>query len=176
MCLAALCIHSTVALTGGDVVTIVAGIMDGVIHKDDLAELQTCMTGADSLTDEFESAVADFEAGGIQGITQGIMEVAQIFNDLPQDLGNCVSISDDLSKLGDQLKIFLQPTLLIKTVSYNLVWHYSEINGDIQTALTDYNSMDYFGFGEQLGEALVLATQQWVKWLIINYYLHKNVH
>ena len=160
-CLAtSLFVHSTVALTGGNVVEIIAGIMDGVIHKDDLAELQQCMTGADSLTDEFETAVADFEQGGISGITGGIMEISTIFNELPQDLGNCVSIQDDLSKLGDQLKIFLQPTLLIKTVSYNLVWYFSEINGDISAALADYNNQDFFGFGEQLGEALVLATKQ----------------
>ena len=40
LCLGALLLNSTFALTGGDVVKIVAGIMDGVIHKDDLQVLQ----------------------------------------------------------------------------------------------------------------------------------------
>ncbi len=93
VCLAtSLFVHSTVALTGGNVIEIIAGIMDGVIHKDDLAELQQSMTGADSLTDEFETAVSDFEQGGISGITGGIMEIATVFSELPQDLGNCVTI------------------------------------------------------------------------------------
>ena len=118
------------------------------------------MVGADQLTQEFENAVADFEEGGITGYTNGIMEIGKIFNELPQDLGNCEAISDDLSKLGDWAKIFLHPIDLAKIVSYNLVWNYNEINSDIQAAMIDYNEEKYFEFGENLGEALVLATKQ----------------
>ncbi|CDW82544.1 UNKNOWN [Stylonychia lemnae] len=150
----------TYALTGSQVIEIVAGMMDGVIHKDDLAELQACMQGADQLTDEFDTAVSDFEQGGITGYTSAIEVVAQIINQLPQDLNQCTSIDGDLSKLGDWAKIFLQPTVLLERVSYNLLVHFSEINGDIQTALTDYKSQQFFNFGEVMGEALVLATQE----------------
>ena len=53
LCLGALLIQTSFALTGSEVIEIVAGIMDGVIHKDDLHELQQCMVGADQLTQEF---------------------------------------------------------------------------------------------------------------------------
>ena len=157
---ASVAVQSTYALTGTDVIKITAGIMDGVIHKDDLSELLSCMSGADQLTDEFESVVNDFKTGGISGYTNGIEVMAQIINELPNDLTQCTSISDDLSKLGTWASIFLHPTILLPRVSYNLLWHYSEINGDIQSALTDWDNSDYFNFGEQVGEALVLATKQ----------------
>ena len=148
------------ALTGSDVVNIVGGLVQGIIQKDDLSILQQCMQNAETLTTEIEVAVADFEKGGLEGYAQGLMEVSKIFKEIPQDLANCQAMGSDLTKLEEWAKIFLTPTTLIKVVSGNLIWHYKEITTDISNAVADYNAAKYFEFGEQLGEALVVATKQ----------------
>lgn len=41
------------------------------------------MNGAQELSDNFQRAVANFKEGGITGYTEGIMEIANIVNELP---------------------------------------------------------------------------------------------
>lgn len=132
---ASMAVHTTYALSGTDVIKITAGLIDGVVHKDDLNVLLNCFQGADSLTGDFEAMVNDFKLGGISGISNGIQVMATIIQELPNDLQTCSSIEDDLTKMGQWAEIFLHPVDLMKRVSYNLLWNFSEINGDIQTAL-----------------------------------------
>ena len=89
------------------------------------------------------------------------MEIQQFVTKLPAAIGTCDSIRGDLHKFNDWAVIFLQPSTFIKTVSFNLVWDYKEIHGDIQEAVADYDKLDYFDFGEKIGEALVAATQKY---------------
>ena len=62
------------AFNGGDVIRVFAGMMDGILHKDNLNYLLGCMSGTDALVGDIESAVVHFKAGGTIGIGQGIMD------------------------------------------------------------------------------------------------------
>ncbi len=55
------------AISGTDVVYIVGGLMEGIIHKDDLAELEKCMTGTEGLATDIENCVTHFEEGTTAG-------------------------------------------------------------------------------------------------------------
>ena len=156
---ASLAVHSTIALTGQDVIKITAGMIEGVVHKDDLNVLQNCFQDADSLTGDFQQMVTDFKTGGVSGLSNGIQVMAKILQELPNDLQTCQSIEDDLTKMGQWAEIFVHPVALMKRVSYNLLWHFSEINGDIQLALQDWDANKFYEFGEQVGETLVFATK-----------------
>lgn len=48
----------------------------------------------------------------------------------------------------------------MEKLTMNLPAHFNEILVDIQEAKTDYKKQDYFEFGENLGEVLVLAVGQ----------------
>jgi hypothetical protein len=40
-----------------------------------------------------------------------------------------------------------------------MIWHFSEIVQNLHEAQTDYTQEDYFDFGENLGDAIFIATQ-----------------
>ena len=151
---------STQAITAAGVGEIIAGIMDGVIQKDDLKEIQACLVGGDNLSVNIENAVADFKEGDLAGTAEGFMEIQQFVTKLPAAIGTCEEIRDDLNKFAEWAVIFIEPTVFIKTVSSNLVWNYFEIHSDIEEAITDFDKQDYFDFGLKIGEALVIVTKQ----------------
>lgn len=154
----ALCGTGALAFSGNDAVQVVAGLMDGVIQKDDLNQLQTCLTNADQLTTQIQQVVSDFEKGGMSGIMAGITILGQIITALPQDLHNCENIQGDLTKLEQWASIFAHPETLAERVAENMFEHFSEIMGDVNTAMADWNKADYFNFGDQVGTALIAAT------------------
>ena len=144
-------------ITGGDVISIFAGVMNGIVHEDHLDYLLGCMNGTEALVADVESAVADFESGGFWGITEGILEIKQFIADLPPTISNCGGIPDDFAKLGKFFSIFGNFTLLEERVTYNMLWYYSDVYNDVGQALTYWNQGDYFDFGDKLGDALVMA-------------------
>ena len=101
--------------------------------------------------------VADFEEGSFDSVMNGIMEIGNVLVQLPTDLKNCVSISDDLKTLENWADIFLHPEELAKALAENALKHFREISKDIETSMDDWSSAKYFDFGEVVGEMLVLA-------------------
>ena len=153
-------VHTANAITAGGVIEIIAGITDGIIQKDDLSEFQKCVTDAESLSPIVDAIITDFKEGSIAGYSEALMEVQQFIMALPERVSTCENIHDDLVKLGQWAVIFIEPLTFIKVVSKNLVWNYATIHSDIQTAITDFNSKQYFDFGEKIGEVLIVATKQ----------------
>lgn len=145
-------------LTISDVIHLMAGVMDGIVHEDRLDYLLGCVNGSEAMVDDIENAVADFSSGGFWGITDGIYEIKQfIFNDLPSTITNCGDMGQDFDKLGQFFDIFGNTTLLMQRVSYNLLWYYSDIMASVTSAETAWNAGEFFNCGEALGDALVLA-------------------
>ena len=145
------------AFDGTDVIRVFAGLMDGILHKDNLDYLLGCMSGTDSLVVDVENMVTHFKQGGTMGIGEGIMDIGKFLQDLPPTCYNCGGIPDDFNKLGQFFSIFGNPSLLAQRVSYNLLWYYSDIKTDVDAAITSWDNAQYFDFGDKIGEALVLA-------------------
>lgn len=145
-------------ITISDVIHLMAGVMDGIVHEDRLDYLLGCVNGSEAMVDDIESAVSDFSEGGFWGITEGIYEIKQfIFNDLPSTITNCGDMGQDFDKLGNFFDIFSNTTLLVQRVSYNLLWYYSDIMAQVNAAEDAWNAGEFFTCGERVGDALVLA-------------------
>lgn len=65
------------AFSGSDVIRVFAGLMDGIIHKDNLDYLMGCMSGTDNLVSDVENAVTHFKQGGTIGIGEGVMDIGK---------------------------------------------------------------------------------------------------
>ncbi len=148
---------STNAFGVEDTIEVIAGIMDGIIQADDLTILEQCLTNVDTLTDEIEVAVADFEKLSFDGIVAGIEEVGTILLQLPSDLKDCTAIMSDLDKLMAWADIFLHPVELMKRLAVNVPKNLLTITRDAKEAIKDWNNADYFDFGDEIGTILVLA-------------------
>ena len=61
-----------------DVISVFAGIMDGILHTDNEAYLLTCMNGTESIVGDIENMVVHFKEGGSVGIAHGIMDIGKL--------------------------------------------------------------------------------------------------
>ena len=148
---------STNAFGVGDAAKVVAGLVDGIIKSDDLTLIEKCLTNAGSLTTDISAAVADFETESFEGILSGMKTIGKIVKEIPSDLSTCENIEDDIRKLELWASIFEHPEELMTKVAENIFEHYSEITGDVHTAMADWTSEDYFGFGNEIANAVVTA-------------------
>ena len=155
--IAAMSVNQAVAFDGVDVIRVFAGVMDGILHTDNLNYLLGCMNGTDALVGDVEDMVTHFKKGGSIGIGEGIMDIGKFLQDLPPTVYYCGGIPDDFTRLGNFFSIFGNPTLLAQRISYNLLWYYTDINANISDALKHWDAAEYYAFGKSLGNALVLA-------------------
>ena len=70
----------------------VAGVMYGLIQKDDLPEIQKCLSNAEVLEVEITGALSDFSKGDISDMIKAVQEFGVIIGELPQDLAECKDI------------------------------------------------------------------------------------
>ncbi len=170
LAIAVLCFQSVQAFNATDAIAVVAGVMNGILHKDNYQYLLGCMNGTEALVVDIEDAVRDFEKGGYMGIGEGIMDIGKFIEDLPPTVYYCDGIPDDFKRLGEFFSIFGNFTLLTDTVSHNMIWHYKEIKGDINLAVQDFHDEKYFDCGDEIGEALVVALKHDSKTVVNSYY------
>ena len=154
---AAMSINQAQAFNGVDVIKVFAGIMDGILHTDNLNYLLGCMNGTDSMVVDVENMVTHFKQGGSMGIGEGIMDIGKFLQDLPPTVYYCGGIPDDFAKLGQFFSIFGNPSLLSQRIAYNLLWYYTDINNAISEAIAHWDASEYYEFGKSTGKALVLA-------------------
>ena len=135
----------------------VAGIVFGLIQKDDLTKIQACLTDAGTLETEIEAAVTDFSKGDLTDILAGIEIVGKVIQELPADLGDCKGMETDIARIEAWAAIFSDPTKLVQTLLTNVVSHFSEIATDSTKIVSDFKAAAYYNSGDDIATVLVLA-------------------
>ena len=64
----------------------VAGLIYGMVGRDDLPEIEKCLQNGATLEQEITNAISDFSKGDLQDVIKGVEEVGHIITELPQDL------------------------------------------------------------------------------------------
>ena len=140
-----------------DVPKFVAGMVMGIIHKNDMSEIEKCFAGSTDLTNAIIQAVKDFSSGGMTGILAGLKDIGVIVMLMPDAFSHCTNISDDLTKLKKWAAIFTHPADLASTIAKNLLFHFSEITKAVSAGVKDFKAQQYFDSGNDFGTALTLA-------------------
>ena len=135
----------------------IAGLIFGMINKDDLPEIQKCLQNAETLEQEITNAISDFSKGDLQDIIKGVEEVGHIIQELPQDLADCQDMQSDIQRIENWAKIFSHPTQLVATLTKNLLANWSQVFADVQKTETDWNAADYYDAGDDIADILVLS-------------------
>ncbi|CDW78581.1 UNKNOWN [Stylonychia lemnae] len=151
---------SVQAISVNETIAVVAGLLDGVIKKDDLKELTTCMTDVDDVSKSVETIYSDLSSMTMTGLLSGLEEAAKLVAFLPRDFQQCEGIRPDIDRFTKFASVFIHPSDLIQRLETNLPAHLNEIMSDVQAANQDYTEAKFFDFGENLGEVLVLAVGQ----------------
>jgi t-SNARE complex subunit (syntaxin) len=133
--------------------------MTAIVQKDNLKEIQTCAVDGELLANDVESLIADVESLSFSGFFKAIQMTGKIYGEAPFILRECQNLKDDLNTLKQQAAIFLDLGKLTERITKNYVWHYTEIMTAINTANQDATAGNYFGFGENIGDAVFIALQ-----------------
>ena len=133
------------------------GIIMGLIQKDDLKAIETCLKDGETVEKEVNEAITDFMKGDLDDILAGITVLGNLIQELPQDLGDCEAIQGDITRIEKWASIFSDPKKLMTTVVENLIKHYGSIFSDIDKTSGDIAKADYFSAGEDIADVLVLT-------------------
>jgi hypothetical protein len=150
---------STVALDVSQAIAVLAGFSTAIVQKDSLKEIQTCAVDGDLLVTDVENLIADVESLSFLGFFKAIQLTGKIYGEAPFILRECENLKDDLNTIKTQAEIFTNIGELTERITKNYVWHYTEIMTAINTANTDVAAGNYFGFGENIGDAVFIALQ-----------------
>ena len=135
----------------------VAGMIYGLIEKDDLPEIQKCMKNADTLELEITEAFADFSKGDFQDILKAVQEVGEIVKEVPADLADCEGMDADLAKIEAWAAIFTNPAKLVSTLTKNLLANWKQVSADITTTNSDWGNAKYYSAGQDVADVIILS-------------------
>ena len=143
-------------LTTNQYNAMLAGIVYGVIDQNDATEIEACIADGET---EAKSAYAAFEDLWVHQWTTGLKEVASVVVALPALMKTCISIKSDVAELENWAGVFLAPADLEDVIKYNVKHSLIKLTRDLNQAKKEWAAEDYFAFGEELGDMLVIGTQ-----------------
>ena len=135
----------------------VAGLMYEFIGKDDLPDIEKCLTDESALEQEITNAISDISKGDLDDIIKGVEEIGQIIKELPGDLAECKEIESDVEKLLVWAAKFKNPVTLVVVLSKNLLLHWKEVEASVKKMETDWTAKEYYNAGEDVGDIVIEA-------------------
>ena len=135
----------------------IAGLIYGLIGKDDLPELQKCLKDSEKLDQEISEAIADFSKGDFQDVLKGVEVIGEIIKELPQDLQDCGDIQDDVAKIEQWAAQFANPITLVTKLTTNLLKNWSQVAQEVNKTETDFKDSDFYDAGDDVAEIVVLS-------------------
>ena len=142
-------------MTPTDVEQFVAGVIYGLIQKNDFADIKTCLANAETIGKEAEEAIVDFSKLSEQGIIDGAEVVFHIVEELPQDLKNCKNMAVDMERIARWTARFASPTVLILTITKNVALRLVGLIKDAKKVVHDWDVKDYYNTGDDVADILV---------------------
>ena len=144
----------SISVTG--VEEFLGGVIEGLIQKDDLPELQKCLKNTEVVQVEVSKIIAEIQKGDLTDIVQAVKDAIQLIQELPTDLQDCQTIQDDVAKIEKWAQQAVTPSGLTKIVE-NVMANWSAIQKDIGEINTDVQEEKYLEAGEATADVVVLA-------------------
>ena len=154
---AAVLLNKKAAFPIADVEHFLAGIIQGLIQKDDFKYIQACLADAQVIDEEITEALADFAQKDLIHIIDGVEKIGEVLTQLPKDLGDCEGMKQDVQRIEAWAAIFKNPKQLIQTMVANLLVHYPQVIGDVRSLMSDIGAKDLEKAGEDVSDLLIQA-------------------
>lgn len=135
----------------------VAGFVYGLTGDNHLTEIEACYTGGEVLATEIETGIADIKHGGTDYDIQAGLQFALAATQIPIALNTCENMGDDITAIEQWAAIFKDPAKLAQKLALHYARHKAEIQGDISTLESDWDSQLYFKAGEDLADLATLV-------------------
>lgn len=157
---AALLVANTQALTPENVGQLVAGLLTGALHQENLDDFVDCtVKDGSKVVGDVEDALMNFKTMSLSGITAGLEDVADVFTTISSGIKEC-SQSPDIQKLDDlieMLKSFKNPKDFAYHIGKDIIVNGANIFTNINDGIASYKAENYEKVGEDIGVALDLV-------------------
>jgi len=135
----------------------VAGFVYGLTGDNNLTEIEACYQGGEVMAAEIEAGIADIKIGGTDHDIQAGLQFALAATQIPIALKTCEGMGDDISAIEQWASIFKDPAKLAQKLALHYARHKGEIQTDISTLESDWDSQKYFDAGKDLADIATLA-------------------
>lgn len=100
-------------------------------------------------------AVLHFEKKDLADVAIALKDIADAFENVSAAIRPCASAyKNDAIILEKELAVFRSPLSLVWDIGRNLIVNNVQIYNETMTAIDDYKTAQWFGFGKNLGLAL----------------------
>lgn len=140
--------------TPKDVEQIIMGVLDGAVRAEGLENVEGCIKDSEAFFSDALSAVQDFEKKSVSGVTSGIKKLGAALRDAKDAIKQCEGVEADVVALEKMLEVFNNPHTFAFHVGKDLMINGVQIYKEINDAVKQFESANYFEFGEDLGLAL----------------------
>eukprot|EP00357_Protocruzia_adherens_P000288 CAMPEP_0114981338 /NCGR_PEP_ID=MMETSP0216-20121206/5488_1 /TAXON_ID=223996 /ORGANISM="Protocruzia adherens, Strain Boccale" /LENGTH=1455 /DNA_ID=CAMNT_0002342997 /DNA_START=218 /DNA_END=4585 /DNA_ORIENTATION=+ len=144
----------TLNLDAAAAVQIVEGVLSGALRTVDLPSINKCFEGTENVVTKCISAVHSFEQHTASSVKNALVEFAQAFSEVPAAVKTCTSAVHEAETLAKQIDHFAKPITFLFKVGESLIVNGKEIFGEIDTAISDFKSGDFYDGGYEIGVAL----------------------
>lgn len=125
-----------------------------------------CLQDGEVVFTDIENAIKDFEQGGVTNIVAGLYNIGLALEQLPEEFKNCEAAELLLPEIEKVAAEFKDPKELAIHIGSEVLWHGTDIYGDIKGATADFNDGNYEPAGEMIGDIIKVLLVQSVKDLI----------
>ena len=132
------------------------GLVDGLVMKDNLPELQKCLGDVKTLEPEVVKIANEFAKGDLTDVIAAVKDTIALVKELPTDLQDCKNVQDDLTKLKTWQQEFMTPEGEVK-IAENVMANWATIQADIGTINQDFQEEHFVEAGETAADVVILA-------------------
>merc|ERR1712070_135016 len=137
---------------------LLGGLIFGLIKKDDLKYIDTCLTDSDKVVEEVNDAVADLMKEDVEDIIKGVQILATLAAELPEDFKDCKEMQADVTKISKWAQgLAADPASTAAMVATNVIKNFNGILDDINKSSSDISSGDYYTAGTDIADVVVLV-------------------
>eukprot|EP00347_Sterkiella_histriomuscorum_P015766 403355760 len=139
-------------------IAIIAGLMNGVTNSEtNLEQLSECLKNNSDITELLSEIKEDISTKNINSMFEGMRLIGKLVVMLPPVLIKCENMTNEVNKFKDWAMVFTKPEELYNALVQNIPLHFTEMWTDIQDAIQYYQKKDYYNYGRDLGQTMVLA-------------------
>ena len=125
------------------IVQLVDGFVHGALNVEHLADIEKCVTDAEVVFKDAESAYNHFKAKDIKDVVAGFKDVSAAISEIKVAMKDCSSTKADWAKLEAIAEMFKSPKSLAWHIGKD-IWHNGEdITSRMGTSIEDYEAKNW---------------------------------
>lgn len=133
------------------------GFVNGLGQEVDLSGVESCIKDAETIFDDFEQGILDFQKNEVGHIWNAIISIARGAQELPVAMQDCAVAEAQIKVIAKAIASFSSPLAFFFDITKHIIINHKDVTADVQNAIKAYNAQSWEEFGYALGEMVGTA-------------------